>query len=126
VSSVPDAYIDVAGETYGGAYWTPAEYRLVLSAVDSHTWTVEVLTSSDAHVTSLTLHGQHATELVKVINAPKPEWEVPGLETITRWDLGDDVDNTVLVVSELDEISAWLTYFLGIETWDPADDTWEF
>jgi hypothetical protein len=71
------------------------------------------------------LDPEQARQLVEVVDRTPAETHVPNLSIGTTMDLGED-RHEVQLTWQLDELAAWLKYFLGEAAWDPADTEWEY
>lgn len=121
----PQAEIYVVGQTYGGAYWTRQDYRVILRAVHDDEWDVEIEDTSTT-LDTITLNVEQAIDILAAISNGENYAEVPGLSVSPRWDVGCGLSEDQVVLHDFNEVQAWLRYFLSYDAWDPANTEWEY
>lgn len=133
-TKVPDLQIDLAGQSYGGAYWSNADYRfgatregdeILMWLENSSGGVIDDRQFTERQVRALMLVDDAPTR-IRPSDAPPTVDELAslGVNTVVSWMWGDDEDEVDLG-GRLDEIQAWLGYALGDETWDGGED-WEW
>lgn len=121
---------DLEGKTYGGAYWSDADFRVRLDGQQPDgPYTLSVEDSAGSVIEMTTIKAHQADALISEVKRSAGTDKVPvvglGVERRLIWVLGDHSNTVELRENEIDEITTWLTYALGFETWDGGED-WEF
>jgi hypothetical protein len=125
MTTIPTLTIDKEGQSYGGAYWNEADVRFTLT--DEGDLAVARAEDASGNVfDTVELNRDQAQRFVELVLDQAPSTGVPQLTIQPRWTLSDFTHHLELI-DELDEIGAWLRFWLGHdEQWDPADTEWEY
>lgn len=130
---VPAMIVTVHGEQYTAANPTSAEFRFTATRDDDGVH-LRLEDTAGTALTSATLTvEQAAAQRAQLVNQPHVDLPriadgLPAVERVVRWVFSDYQTYHVALVSELEELSEWLTYATGQDTWDPTvdGDTWEY
>ena len=134
MSTLPDFQKDVEGQCYGGAFWSPAEYRIRIVQItpgDRFQMTVEL--GDGTKVGETTLSDAEADGIIRMgstdhsLSGYEDDWKIPaGMDRVIEWTLQTDINHTVrLDENVISEIGAWFGFALGFEVWDGGEE-WEF
>jgi hypothetical protein len=134
--AVPDFSKDVPGQSFGGAYWSEADYRVTLkvSQWQEHMGLMVVdtllLEIEDSLGTKLfdcvfsDVQGDRLRDLART--SEEADDEGLGLSRELHWRFTDNNNQVDLNVNVLEEIAAWLDFVFRDEVYDGNPDEWEY